>query len=172
GAAEDASVRAGAVHLVAHVLDGLPALGLRAGAEERVVATEGLGVLARRRDAPLDAREGGLHLSRADALDAVLARPALEHLLRRTPRHTAVHHRRAADAAALGEEDRRHAERHRGAAVAVELGRHRRRRGVELFGRVVAALLEDDDVEAALGELGGDDAPAGAPAPDDRGSLA
>src|SRR5262249_8090228 len=85
-ASEHAGFGARAVHLVAHVLDDLPALGLGSGAEERVVAAEGLGILVRGRDALLDAGEGALHVAGADALDAVLARPAVEDLFGRAPR--------------------------------------------------------------------------------------
>src|SRR5262249_19124272 len=89
-AAEDAGVAARAVGVVADVLDDLPALGLGARAQELVVAADGLGVLVRRRDHALDALEGQV----AHALDAVLAGPALEHLVGRAPRHAAVDHRR------------------------------------------------------------------------------
>src|SRR5439155_11704547 len=78
----------------------------------------------------------------------------------------AVDHGRAADRAALLVEDRRIAERGGRAAVAVELARHRRVVGGEVAGLVVAALLEDDDVEPGLGELGGHRRAAGARADD------
>ena len=63
--------------------------------------------------------------------------------LGRAPRHAAVDDRRAADAAALGEEDRRLAEDRRRAGVAVEPLDHGDRVGAERLGAVQRAFLED-----------------------------
>jgi hypothetical protein len=87
----------------------------------------------------------------------VLARPALEHPRRRAEAGAGVDQRRAADAAAQRQDDRRVAERRRLAAVAVEAGEHLRRTSAEAVRIVPRALLEDDDLCSALGELGCDD---------------
>ncbi len=103
----------------------------------------------------------------AGPADAVLVSPVVEHLVRSSEAGAGVDHRRPADDFRDRDGDRRVALGHRQPRVAVE-GRDR----VEVAARVVVSVevlarLENDDVEARLGEGGGRGGPAGAGADDD-----
>ena len=166
--AERAVVEADAAPHVARRTRQRPAERLGAAHEEMRVAAEGVLVVRLDVEDALGRLEVGLHAARAESREPELALPALEHGLRRAPRHAAVDHRRATDAASLGEDDRRVAEDHRRARVAVEAADHRRRVGGEALGAVQRAFLEQEHVEAGVAQPGGGGRAPGARADDDR----
>jgi hypothetical protein len=166
-AAERAHAAALAPAGVAAQVAAGPAEPLRAPAGER-----GVGAGQRRRDLgdaerALDAVEDGGERLRRELVEAVFVAPALEHPVGRAEAGAGVHERRAADAAAERQHDRRAPERRDLPAVAVQPRQHVARAPGERVGGVPPALLEHDHAGAALGELLRHDRAAGAGADDD-----
>src|SRR5699024_6046483 len=114
----------------------------------------------------------GLHAFGAQARREVVVCPALEDPLWRPPGHPAVDDGAAADAATFDVGDGWRAHDHRRARVAVKAWDALGDVGVEARGRLIAAVLDEDDLEAGFGELGptGSASRAGAD-DDDVGAL-
>jgi hypothetical protein len=167
-AAEGAVVQADAAAHVARRARDRPAQPARALEEELRVAAVGVLVVRLGVEDALGGLEVGLDRARPEAVEAEVVLPVREHALGRAPRHAAVDDRRAADAAALGEDDGRAAEDHRRAGVAVEAPDHGGGVGHERFGAVERALLEDEGVEPRVAEPRRGDGAAGAAAHHDR----
>jgi hypothetical protein len=151
-AAEGAVVEADAALHVARVVLDRPAEAARALEEEMAVAPERVLVVRLDVQDAFGLLEVRLHALRPEPLEPEHPLPVEQDSLRRAPAHAAVDDGRAADAAPLGEEDRRPAEDHGRAGVAVEPPDHGPRIGGEGLGAVELPLLEHQDIEPRVAE--------------------
>ena len=90
--------------------------------------------------------------ARVGSVQPEIVAPVAQHSLRRPPAHAAVDHRRSADAASLGEQDRRVAENRRGAGIAIQSLRRTNRVGVKRFGAAETAFFEDQHIVAGVSQ--------------------
>ncbi len=167
GATEDAVVGAGAGFLVAAVHLVAPAELLGSLDHELVVFADRHVGLVARVDARFDPFEKGFERLGSEVGRARSFFPLRQDRLGRAVSHAAVHDRAAADAATLEVRDVRLAEDQRRASVAVKARDGIRRVRTEARRRMVAALLDEQNIEPRLGKLGPRDGATCAGAYDD-----